>query len=200
MSQRIIYKIDFYSYWHTGSGLAGSTYADAIVNKNEQNLPVIPGKTIKGLLRDAAQQIHYFDDKLVTQDFIQNVFGADSEKQGVDYKKEGKAFFSNAELSKSLSNSIIEKKYDNELYKVLPSTQIDENGQAKDGSLRQLEVTIPLTLYGAIEHFPESETYLEQLENCFAFIKQIGLNRNRGLGKCKFSILKINKKHEALSI
>lgn len=195
MSHKIIYKIEFYSYWHTGSGLAGSTYADAIVNKNEQNLPVIPGKTIKGLLRDAAQQIHYFDGNLVSEVFIREVFGANSEKEGVDYEKEGKAFFSNVELSKSLAESIIKKEYENELYKVISSTQIDENGQAKDGSLRQLEVTIPLTLYGAIEQFPESQNgnYQKQLENCFAFIKQIGLNRNRGLGKCKFSILKKNE-------
>lgn len=188
MKQRIIYKIKFFSYWHTGSGLAGSTYADAIVNRNAGGLPIIPGKTLKGLLRDAAEQIHYFDSDAVTKDFIQDVFGADSEKLGVDSKNEAKAFFTNAELSKELSKSILEKGYSSELYKVISSTKIDENGQAKDGSLRQLEVTIPLTLYGAIEQFP-NEDYLNQLKKCFAFIKQIGQNRNRGLGKCEFSIL-----------
>lgn len=188
MNQRVIYKIKFFSYWHTGSGLAGSTYADAIVNKNGKGLPIIPGKTLKGLLRDAAEQIHYFDSDAVTKEFIQNVFGADSEKEGVDLKMEGKAFFTNAELSKSLSNLILTKEYSNELYKVISSTKINDNGQAEDGSLRQLEVTIPLTLYGAIEQFP-SKAYLGQLEKCFAFIKQIGQNRNRGLGKCEFSIL-----------
>lgn len=188
MNQRIIYKIEFFSYWHTGSGLAGSTYADAIVNKNDKGLPIIPGKTLKGLLRDAAEQINYFDSDAVTKEFIQNVFGVDSEKEGVDLKNEAKAFFTNAELSEGLSKSILKKEYLSELYKVISSTKIDKNGQAEDGSLRQLEVTVPLTLYGAIEQFP-NEDYLDQLKKCFAFIKQIGQNRNRGLGKCEFSIL-----------
>jgi CRISPR/Cas system CSM-associated protein Csm3 (group 7 of RAMP superfamily) len=188
MSKKITYQIEFFSYWHAGSGLAGSTYADSIVNKNEDNLPVIPGKTIKGLLREAAEKINELNKELVSNDFILNVFGEKESTGLIDYKKEGRAFFSNVSLSKSLSENILKSNLSDDLYHVISSTEIDNNGQAKDGSLRQLEVTIPITLYGSIEHFPDNN-YEVQLANCFKWIKQLGHNRNRGLGKCKFSIV-----------
>lgn len=191
MNHKLIYQIEFYSYWHAGSGLAGSTYADSIVNRNSQNLPIIPGKTIKGLLRDAAEHIRFFDEKekIISQDFINEIFGKRSEKGNSTYRDEGKAFFTNAALSEKLSEKITKLKLEDELFTVLSSTEIDENGQAKDGSLRQLEVTVPLILYGTIEQIPDKK-YEEQLLHCFGWIKQLGQNRNRGLGKCKFSIVK----------
>lgn len=189
MNDKIVYQIEFYSYWHSGSGLSGSTYADSIVNKNENNLPFIPGKTIKGLLRDAAEMIHSFNSQIVTSEFITEIFGARAEEGNSDYTKEGKAFFTNASLSEELSKNIQNEMLTNELYTVISATRIDENGQADNGSLRQMEVTIPLVLYGSIEKFPDSK-YSEQIIHCFNWIKQIGLNRNRGLGKCKFSVVK----------
>src|SRR5699024_735317 len=153
MSKTVIYQIVFYNYWHSGSGLAGSTYADSIVNKTERNLPFIPGKTLKGLIRDAATAINKFNAELISKELIDEVFG------GGEGKDEGSAFFSNALLSENLSSRIVNHKkspagadntnstdkatidLSDNLYTVFSSTQINENGQAKDGSLRQLEVT-----------------------------------------------------------
>lgn len=188
MSKKIIYQIDFFSYWHAGSGLSGSTYADSVVNKNENGLPVIPGKTIKGLLREAAENINQLDKNLVSDNFIVDVFGVSADDT-TNPAKEAKAFFTNATLSKKLSEDILEKDLTENLYHVISSTRIDENGQANDGSLRQLEVSVPITLYGSIEQFPDSN-YENDLENCLKWIKQLGQSRNRGLGKCKFSIVK----------
>lgn len=189
MSKKIIYQIEFFSYWHAGSGLAGSSYADNVVNKNEDNLPIIPGKTIKGLLREAAEDINELDPQLVSTQFIIDVFGERVKNGNAVSKKEGKAFFTNVNLSKELCENIIKSDYTTDLYHVISSTKINEQGQADDGSLRQLEVTIPLTMYGSIEQFPDSN-YENQLENCLKWVKQLGQNRNRGLGKCKFSIVK----------
>lgn len=193
MSKRIIYQIEFYNYWHSGSGLSGTTYADSIVNKTDRNLPYIPGRTLKGLLRDAAENIYKLNSNLVTEDFIENVFGKRVQEGGnnsVTLDDEGKVFFTNAMLSEKLSDRISNgtPNLSENLYTILSSTKIDESGQAADGSLRQLEVTIPLTLYASIEHFPEE--YLSELEYCLGWIKEMGQNRNRGLGKCKFSLYK----------
>jgi len=187
MNNAFIYQIEFFTFWHAGSGLSGSTYADSIVLKNGDNLPVIPGKTLKGLLREAAETIHVLNDKLISTEFIKDIFGEGEQINGNTKRKEGKAFFGNATLSEDLSKSLVDKKMTDSLYQVIASTQIDENGQAKDHSLRQLEVTIPLKLYALIDHFPMEE-YKEQMQHCFNWIKQMGVNRNRGLGKCKFSI------------
>jgi|SRR5690554_5151602 len=189
MSKTILYQIEFFNYWHSGSGLSGSTYADNVVNKTNQNLPYIPGKTLKGLMRDAAERIHALNPQMVNENFIQEVFGKKSDTNEATKDNEGKAFFANALLSENLTKRIIEDKNNlsDSLYSVLSATKIDEYGQAADGSLRQLEVTIPVTLYGSIEHFPEG--YEQEIQYCMDWIKEMGQNRNRGLGKCKFSIL-----------
>ncbi|MDD2650440.1 MAG: RAMP superfamily CRISPR-associated protein, partial [Candidatus Cloacimonetes bacterium] len=52
-----IYQVKFLSDWHCGSGLTSGSDVDALVIKDQNNLPIIPGKTIKGLLREAAETI-----------------------------------------------------------------------------------------------------------------------------------------------
>ena len=72
--KKAIYKIQFFDYWHTGSGLAGGTYADSIVNKDETDLPIIPGRTIKGLLKDAANSLQRLNNELITNNFRNFLF------------------------------------------------------------------------------------------------------------------------------
>lgn len=43
------YSIQFYTNWHCGSGQAAGADVDALVVKDAQGLPFVPGKTIKGL-------------------------------------------------------------------------------------------------------------------------------------------------------
>lgn len=192
----ITYQIQFFTFWHAGSGLSGGAYVDQLVKKDRNNLPVIPGKTLKGLLRDAACKINYFASDLVTDDFIQEVFGEVPTQQKLNTEEstvEGTSFFSNAQLSANLQSSIIsqpdDNKLDSYLYRVLASTKISSKGLAEDHTLRQLEVTVPLTLYAEIEHFPNKRRYREQLAYCMAGVKRMGLNRTRGLGRCTFSMI-----------
>jgi CRISPR/Cas system CSM-associated protein Csm3 (group 7 of RAMP superfamily) len=187
----IDYKIEFFDYWHVSSGLSSSTYADIVVNKTHEGLPFIPGKTLKGLLREAAEVIHGLNPRLVNKDFIQNVFGEVPTKEQNDQEcatLEAQCFFGSAYLSSYLEKTLTEddKPF---LYNVLASTKIDSKGLAAEGTLRQLEVTIPLTLYSRIEGFPEGTDYEDQLRHCFNWIKRLGLNRSRGLGRCQFSLL-----------
>ncbi|MEL6135218.1 MAG: hypothetical protein AAFR59_17810, partial [Bacteroidota bacterium] len=65
------------------------------------------------------------------------------------------------------------------------------DGQAKEGSLRETEVTVPLTLYSQVSSFPGRRVYIDALESCMGFIKELGTNRNRGMGRCKFSSVKV---------
>lgn len=187
----IKYQIEFFSYWHASSGLAGGAYADLLVNKTRKGLPYIPGRTLKGLLREAAETINNFSTDLVTQSFILDVFGQAPDQKDLDEERatlEAKSFFSNANLSDHLQN-MIPKDQITYLYHVLASTKINERGVAADGTLRQLEVSVPLTLLATIEQFPDKPEYEQQLTYCFQWVRRIGLNRSRGLGRCKFSII-----------
>ena len=186
----LIYQIEFFSYWHTSSGLAGGPEAHLMVIKNVDDLPFIPGRTLKGMLRKAADQINKLNDQLVTKQFIEKVFGVGDDHRNGDSSQSnsGSCFFSNAEISQSLSDQIIKKKQQFLLFDTIASTAIDQNGIAKDNTLRQVEVTIPLSLYAKIVSFPEDPDNLRQIKACMQWVKKMGYHRSRGLGRCEFTI------------
>ena len=51
-------EIKLYSFWSVGSGKVGCSL-DSIVLRDKDNLPYIPGRTFKGLLRDAYNECGY---------------------------------------------------------------------------------------------------------------------------------------------
>lgn len=48
-----IVELEFLSYWQPGSGLGIESAADSAVVRDGAGLPFLPGRTLKGLLRDA---------------------------------------------------------------------------------------------------------------------------------------------------
>ena len=48
-------KIEFQSDWHIGSGAGIPGSVDRQVLRDSQGFPYIPGKTLTGILRDAAE-------------------------------------------------------------------------------------------------------------------------------------------------
>jgi len=199
----IRYTITFYSDWHTGSGLTSGSNLDALVIKDKYGLPYIPGRTLKGLLKDAADEL--FGLGALGSDFIEKVFGLPTNQPAtgsasIDLEdkgrtKKGECFFSNATISGDLSKAVIANQLHSFFYRSVASTAINgEKGIAKKHSLRVMETTIPCTLSAEITEFPDIEGYQEHMENCLKWIKRLGQNRNRGLGRCKFEL----KKEEAL--
>jgi len=177
----IKYKIELLSEWHVGSGLDSGSDADALVLKDENNLPYIPGKTIKGLLRDSLSEI--LDVGQIPKNEIEAIFGLEAEDYNTERKK---AYFSNAELS-TIEKNEITKALAAHLYKNIASTKIEKKtGVAARNSLRTMEVCIPLTLEGVIE--TEVENATEIFVKAMKWTRYLGVNRNRGLGRCKFSI------------
>lgn len=181
--EKIIYEIEFFSDWHCGSGLNAGADLDALCIKDINGLPFVPGKTIKGLLREAAELIFGKNS-----DFTEKCFGKETSKQengnSPEQISKGACYFSNAELSGELQKSL---KDDNKkkalLYRKLSSTAIEESGTAKEHSLRKIEVVVPLCLYGEITDIP-TEAEREKLTKCLKYIKSLGINRKRGLGRC----------------
>ena len=186
--QTIKYKIEFYDFWHIGSGQHSGVVADAIVAKTKNNLPFIPGRTLKGLLREAAEVLNSLNDgELVSSAFIESTFGNVTSSSETT---KAVSFFSNAYLSNHLANNLNSNHLSSNLYRLQSSTALDEKGQALKGSLRTLEVTIPLTLYGSVIDVPDKQDFTIQLEHCFNYVKRMGVNRNKGLGACNLEILK----------
>lgn len=198
----ISYQVTMFTDWHCGSGLAAGADVDALVVKDSNGIPYIPGKTIKGLLREAIEDIMAFtseyDDK---RSLIKQTFGFfDGKTDGDDGRADmirGTAHFSNAQLSEAERNAIAENHLQVHLLRTVASTALDSNGLARKGSLRRMEVGVPCTLEGKITGVPEKLKDL--FEKAMCYVKRLGQNRNRGLGRCKFSILKPSNESDSKS-
>ncbi|NWH03873.1 RAMP superfamily CRISPR-associated protein [Desulfobacter latus] len=177
-------KIDFFSNWHAGSGMSAGMDIDTLVLKDRDNLPYIPGKTIKGLLKDSALTLKAFaTDTATWAAFVKTCFGGENSSGET---RSGLCRFSNAELTLHLKQAIIKDQTTGFLYQKIAATAIDDNGIAKEKSLRKIETTIPLSLFFTITNLPDD--YLENIKDCLAFTRRMGLGRNRGLGRCRCSI------------
>lgn len=178
----INFSIQFYGYWHIGSGLSGGTKADSLVLKDPNNLPFIPGKTIKGLFKHAADELAALSEKHLSKVEVQKAFGS----FGYQEENASQLFFSDAQLTLQDATAILSEGLSESLYEVMSSTKINEFGIAEDKSLRQMEATVPLILYGSIHDFVGK--YFELLSKSAPMIKYLGLNRNRGLGRCELKV------------
>ncbi len=169
---KLKYELKFYDYWHLGSGLSAGAKLDSTVVKDAQNIPYAPAKTIKGLAREIAE---------LTQDsaFVKRFFGA----EGVEIAQ---LYFSNARLDEQAYKEIVSNSLQDRLYDVIASTQI-KDGIAVDNSLREIEVVIPISLYGEVDNIQTQED-VTKVADALKMIKRIGLNRNRGLGRCEFIV------------
>jgi len=157
------YKIEFLDYWHLSSGLSAGAKLDSTVTKDDNEIPYVPAKTIKGLVREMAEE-----------------FG--------DIEFLHQCYFKNATLDKETHKEIISNNLQDNLYDVIASTKI-RDGIAADDSLREIEVVIPMILYGEILDIPSQED-CDILKKSLNMIKRMGLNRNRGLGRCKVEVMR----------
>jgi CRISPR/Cas system CSM-associated protein Csm3 (group 7 of RAMP superfamily) len=187
--KNIDYQITFFSPWHCGSGLSAGADVDALVIKDRQNFPYVPGKTIKGLIREAAEDYVNFCH-LNQRDLIIKSFGysADASKDEKIHSIQGTMFFTNAVLSEQEQQIIKNQKAQNYLYGSISSTSIDDSGVAEKHSLRKIQTTVPCKLYGQILDVPDE--FEDTLCQSFGLIKRLGVNRNRGLGRCKINCCK----------
>lgn len=181
---KIDYTVIFLTDWHAGSGLSSGAEADAVVIKDKDGFPFIPGKTMKGLFVDAYKDFMTLGIQGFDFDNFKNLFGYVDENTKSTFP--GKLFFSNVSLP---IEDIFAIGLDNVgyLYRNIASTSIDSTtGVAKLSSLRVKEVCIPISLDG----FIHGEDLIERklLERLIKYIRGIGANRNRGLGRCTIKI------------
>ena len=158
------YELKFFDYWHLSSGLSAGAKLDSTVVKDNNDLPYASGKTIKGLVREMLEALRGEE----------NIAELHS------------SYFSNAILEEKIQKQIVSNKLQDNLYDIIASTQIDSEGIAIDNSLREIEVVVPLSLHGEVRDL--SDELVADMIKSFQLIKRAGLNRNRGLGRCEFSV------------
>lgn len=201
MENSLEINAQFLSYWHIGTGRGSGQNLDALVEKDSNGLPYIPGRTIKGLFRDAFFKLDQWQSKEQTD----LLFGTrtNNGSNTRDETQPGLLRFSNLELSEK-GYLIKQSSLIPHLYQALASTQIDEKtGSAKDQSLRMIEVVIPTNLTGTVSllepigkskhqllqrQFIEQENIKELVTQAASLITHIGANKNRGFGRVALEV------------
>lgn len=182
MMKTITYTIRFFSQWHCGSGTSAGADVDELVVKDKNGMPYIPGKTLKGLIREAVEDYVAFSsrgDELGC--LMAETFG--KELGSVPEQTAGCAHFGNAIMDGAEYKAIVGNCAQRYMYDKIITTAIDDDGIARDHSLRSMEVVLPCTLYASIRDVPEEMA--DVVAKSLGMIKRMGQKRNRGLGRCE---------------
>lgn len=182
MTKTINITIRFFSQWHCGSGTSAGADVDELVVKDKNGMPYIPGKTLKGLIREATEDyVSFSSQSEALGTLLAETFG--KELGETPEQTAGCAHFGNAVLEGTEYKAIVENHAQQYMYDKITTTAIDDDGIAKDHSLRSMEVVLPCTLYASITGVPED--LADILSESFGMIKRMGQKRNRGLGRCE---------------
>ena len=167
----------------------------AIIDKDsvfdEAGLPFIPGKRVKGILREQADLLEKFK---YLKNPVDKLFG----KSGfigskTDYLSVSSFTIPEYEENKALLLYLIQKgkiarsEVINSFTSLRMITSIDEDGIAKDTSLRTFRILNKGLIFKGDLSFNPDE--LEDFENIIALTRRIGSIRNRGLGYIQCSIV-----------
>lgn len=178
--------IDLFSFWSITTGTGEGRKADTKTCKDKDNLPIIPGKALKGLFRDAFQDME--DHGLIDPGTTDKLCG----KEGIG--RDGLLRFSTATVNKQEKQWFLGsgKACTDKLYQSVSSTSLDEFGVTKNKHLRDIEVCLPVSLEAYIDLSATTDDEEQLFLNCYqtaaSLIKKIGFRRNRGYGRCAVTL------------
>jgi hypothetical protein len=204
--------VDILDWWHVGTGQGIGGYVDAAVARDTTSgLPILPGKTLRGLVREAVATAE--DVGRVTTGFTRWLFGsalppaAAMQTVGKDdwtnvrrdrfATKPGAALIGNAELpaawrdwaaSDPSARGVVDALFD-----TVASTAIDKDGIVAEHTLRRIEVAAPMGLDAALTWRPDAEAapvddVLAELGVALPLLRELGKARHRGLGRCRVTV------------
>ncbi len=185
----LTYSLQFFSPWHCGSGMGGGDDADYQPILDADGFPYVPGKTLKGLCLEASQLLHDPADTA-------RLFGTATERDHAA-STQGTAHWSNAELPAATRNAIALKPEQRpHLLDARYFVKIDDHGMAEKGAFRRGEYAIPMTLQGTVTHLADDRD-VALVTECLQFVKQLGLQRSRGFGRCQFTVTVVTDDEDA---
>ena len=187
-----ILSIDIRSYWHPGTGRGSGFHLDAVTHEGADGLPRLPGRTLKGLLRDAMHRAETWGWKDVPTGSTMHLFGPRA-SDGAETKF-GLLRVSDATLPVEVASYLASAegcKLVSGLYREHFSTAIDPStGVAKSRSLRGMRMVVPLELEAEIGTVPGVEDLPDwrlRLTAVLPLINAVGAHRSRGFGRTVLS-------------
>lgn len=193
-------RLQFNSDWHVGSGAGIPGSVDRQVLRDEEGFPYVPGKTLTGILRDAAEWIADTRDAAEKGDRWKRVliglFGEQPETHGGTSGEpaSGAAVgIGSAELDRGLRDYLLGAEEGGmnlreALFTVRPGVKIDsKTGRALEDHLYSTERVRGCVLYSPVK-YPNgalSEDGKKLLDDAVRAVRRLGGKRRRGGGRCR---------------
>lgn len=185
--------LTFLDFWHCGSGSGRGASVDAVVDRDYLGLPYVPGRMLKGLLRDAVGTLEGLGHAEAGS--AEHLFGraarSDETGQTRQASVPGVLAVSDARLPDDLARWLAHEEQRAAraaLTTEVFSTAIDSHtGVALDRSLRAIEVAIPLELHAEIAPVGRCQPgcdWRDIVRRALPLLNRIGAGRSRGLGRC----------------
>lgn len=182
--------LEFLDYWHCGAGYGEGGVLDAVVVKTAAGLPYVPGRTLRGVLRDALEQLEalgHADEgaacRLFGSPLTTSRYETDPGRLTISdatLPPEWEAHFSGGgEGTRDLAA---------QFYDDFASTSLDEERRAMERTLRRIQVTVPVTLHARFEI--DGDADFESLSRATALVRGLGSGRTRGFGRVNVTIEK----------
>lgn len=177
-------------YWHMGSGMGQGGSLDALAIRMN-DLPYIPGRTVKGLLRDGVLTLEECGQ--LVPGTTEKWFGTDPGNHKNRYDTDqGCIKFTNASLGKEYEIwSHTHHHHLAALFHQVSSTALDAKGNAVNKSLRRIEVAVPMTLTALAASNGEDTAWVSAFAKASYLIRYIGSHRHRGLGRVKLTVKEV---------
>lgn len=180
------------SEWLIAGGSSTLGSSDMAPLLDAEQLPTIPGRTLRGLLRESVAMI---DDCSPPTQHADRLFGV--RKNGDDRLDagDGSIRIGNALLVDAIASECFEPARRADLFVTIKRTALDaETRTARTGSLREMEVAIAgLELVADVDAATRDD--LELLAFSCGLLRSLGHSRSRGLGRCRFELW-IDGKHQ----
>lgn len=186
--------LELMHYWHVGTGSGRGGHLDAVVRRDELGLPLIPGRSLKGLLREAVRKAHALGWYGNAEDPSTLLFGGSSQAASDGYSRPGALRVSDARLPSALRDAIAAHSGQQRgalvstFYREMFSTAIDEHsGTAREHTLRGIEVAVPCKLVADLEALePATDPqWAETVRAALPLLRAVGGHRTRGYGRVR---------------
>lgn len=200
MSSAIL-SIQLLGYWHTAGGRSHGALADVATYRDTDGLPALPGRHLKGLLREALRngdELEWLESDLATTLFGPREAGNVAET-GRKADAMSRVRVTDARLPQDERETLLSPQGARlipHLFRTLYSTAIEpERVTAREHSLRGIEVAVPLLLEAHLEPMPGADglpsSWRSAINRVLSLVPAVGGYRRRGLGRCRLTLKEV---------
>lgn len=192
MNQRTL-RVEFLDPWHVGSGRGQGVHLDAVVERDVDGLPYVPGRLLRGAVRDAAEDLCAW--RQAASDDVADLFGRLLPPAGLPAglaPRPGRLRVSDARLPEPERAWLAREDEEAQaargaLFMSAFQTALDGKlGTAKSGSLRGIELVVPLALEAVVEVEGDATAAARGwalFDRALPLVRALGAHKSRGHGR-----------------